>query len=289
MLINTTTRLGLKQKLGLFEPHLTEEEVRTTIKKIEDESELSKQHQKRFADYIHLPGWQEINLVLEGSEPPIDPKDLELITTTSYHLQAVRQGGADDITPISVMGLVLTKDDKFIHVIRGGNVDRGKVRVSPGGTLSNRYDGNNLLFAAFYEQLLKELGVKKDGSSRPFLMGYLTDPGVSKGVIFLFYIPVKESSPEINEKYQKAFSVYQKALLKGVPEVEARKEIKSAGFPNTNAWKQQGLIFVDNDPKLIDETIKSRIILQKGTEYPLSDTGRGALILCRACPENYFG
>ena len=284
MQLNTTTNSGLEQRLELFEPAIGEEEVGTTFKKNENERELFEKHREKYSASIYVPDWQEVVLVLEGSNPSVNPRNLELLTTTSYHLQAVRKGGANDITPISVEGLILTRDNKFVYGIRGGNVERGKVCVSPAGSLSNHHKGDNPLFATLYKELREELGIETEASDKPILIGYQTDPDFTKGVNFVFYMHSGKSSKEIDEKHKEALDVYQRALSKNVPEVEARKEIGRAGFPNIDAWEHTNLVFVDDNPKMIDRIIQSRRVPHDGKEYPVLDIGRGALILYKACP-----
>ena len=230
MQLNTTANYGLEQRLELFEPAISECDVGSIIKKVGNDGELFEEHRQKYSDHIYIPNWQEILLVLEGSNPTVNPRELELLATTSYHLQAVRRGGASDITPIGVEGLILTSDNKFVYGIRGGNVERGKACVSPSGNLSNHHKGNNPLFATFYEELREELGIETRESNDPLLIGYETDPDFSKGVSFVFYMPVRESSQEINEKHEDALDVYQKALSKNAPEVEAEKKSEEQDF-----------------------------------------------------------
>jgi len=294
MLLRTTTNSGAELRLELFEPAITREDVEVTITNINEignEDQIFERDKKKYFPHIYLPDWEEMLLVFKGQNPSVNPRNLEVLATTSYHVQAVRKGGRYDITPIAVAGLILTKDNKFVCGVRGGNHESGKVCISPAGSLSllNLHNRGNPLFATFHKELEEELGIKKDDSDNPQLIGveYQTEQDETKGVKFVFYMPTKESSREIDEKHKEAFNVYQKAISNGVPEVEARREIQYAGIPNSDAWEHTKLLFIDNNPKLIGEIIQSRGVPHEGKEYPLLDLARGALLLYNALQEEH--
>ena len=51
------------------------------------------------------------------------------------------------------------------------------------------------------------------------------------------------------------------------------------GLPNIDAWEHTKLLFIENNPKYIQEIVNSRKINDTVKGYPLLDIGRGSLIL----------
>jgi len=277
--ITTKTNSGLEQKIHLFETPLREDEVEARFERPEDEAKLLEEHREKYADAIFLPDWQEVALVLDASNPVIDPRNLEVLATTTYHVQAYRRGIVNDISPISVVGLTLTSDNKLVYGIRGGEVKSGFGSIVPGESVSIHHEGENLIIATYYGGLIEELGIGNDEIKDVKLLGYMTDPEFTKGINFVFYGKTKHRSSELKEIHRNAYSVYQDALVLGATELDAREEIKKAGLPNVDAWEHRELAFVDNNPNSIKKIIDSRKIELEGNNYPLLDTGRGSLIM----------
>lgn len=273
------TDSGLEQKLHLFETPLKEEEVKVTIRPVEDENAIFEDHARLYAGHIPRAEWRELALALNASNPNIDPRNLELLTTTSYALQAVRDNVPTGVIPVSVDGLVLTGDNKFSYGIRGGLVKKGYVDLSPAGALDKE------LYTSFYEELQDETGIGKTSINKPVLIGHQTDPNFIKGIHFVFFANTNYTSPELIEMHRKAYEIYRRAKESSREtdpvkvELLARKTLKDSGLPNVDAWEHEDLVFVENDPNQIKRIIDSGKVTHKGVEYPVMDFGVGALVL----------
>ena len=90
---------------------------------------------RKFKDKVSIPHWRELVLVRNGWFHTLDP-DLVIKVATSYHLQALQEGLVHDITPLSINGIIVTKDDKLVYGIRGGQVRTGKANIVPGGRVT---------------------------------------------------------------------------------------------------------------------------------------------------------
>ncbi|UCD04051.1 MAG: hypothetical protein JSW73_00160 [Candidatus Woesearchaeota archaeon] len=273
----TTSNSGLEQRINLFQPSLDEKQVNLVTPTIINEEELLKKHKEEYSDSIRVPDWKEVLFVLKGRNPTIDPSDLEVIATTSYHIQAIEK--EKDITPVALDGLILTNDNKFVYGVRGGNVERDKACICPAGYLSIPNKSRNPLFASFYKELTEELGIDYSKQESTQLLGYQTDPDFTKGIHFIFYLPTTETAHELDEIHKNAIKVYEESISEGNSVAEARKAIKDNGFSNIDAWEHTKLLFVDNNPKTIQKIIDTRNIQYKNKAYPLLDIGRGPLIL----------
>ncbi len=299
----TITNSGLEQRIHLFDRPLICSQINVDVKNILDDRLLI-EHAEKFKDVIYIPIWKEFTYALnfphkrftpsksgESSFPSIhndiDPKNLDVIITTSYHVQATRKKKANDLTHLGMQSLMLTSDNKYVFGVRGGLVSSGKVAVSPCGSLAlnDKITGKagNPIFDNFYTEALEELAIEKEEISKAELIGYQTDPDCFS-VNFLFDAKTRYTSNELKEFHEKAFDVYKKAKEKGIPEQEARKEIVKSGRSNVDAWEHGNLIFIENDVPLIERLVDSRKITYKGKEYQITDFGRGPLI---AYLENY--
>ena len=276
MELTTKTNSGLEQKVVLLESPLTEKEITITVNNFEESDNLFEIHKERYREHIYLPEWKEIVLVLRSAEQEINPENLNLLATTSYHVQASRKGIVDDVAQISVSGLVLTSDKKLVYGIRGGNVLKGEAAPVPTGSITHNKNCSNPVFMSFYEELREELGV---GIEKSLLIGYQTDPAFTHGINLVFYMPTSFSSSELEEIHKKAWEVYIKGLSKGLSKLDARKEITDVGLSNADAWEHTKLVFIENESDSIKNAIDSRKVIVSDQEHTLMDIGRGDLIL----------
>lgn len=291
--IFTKTNSGLEQRIHLFEPPFNEKEIHTTVEQPKDEEQMFQEHREKYADGIHRPEWRKVLLVLQGLNPKIDPRDLELLATSSYHIQAIRKGMSNDVTPTLTSGLILTDDNKFVYGIRGGKVEPGKVCIVPANSCTalpdhvlDQFKGRNILTANFYVGLTDELGVFPEQLSDVRVIGYHTDPDFSKTTGFVYYAKTEFSSAQLVEMHKRTFNVYERArkehersLSPEQAEIKAREAIRKQGLPNIDAWEHTALVFVDNQPSLINRIIADRKIPNVGVEHQLLDIGRAPLIL----------
>jgi len=279
MELTTTSESGLKKKVVLFEPVLTEDQVNVSITEPNDKEKLLADHEKRFFEYITMPNWREVVLVSKGEYPEVDPRNLELISTTSYHLQAIRKGHQIDICPIGIGGLVLTIDNKFPFGIRGGTLGAGKATQMPLGALSNFQPGRNPIFATYDVEKEEELGIV--GESNTLFLGWQTDPELTKGENFVMCEKTSWDSGEIRDLHERAYAVYRGAKGSGASKPQAKEKVREAGFLNVAAWEHDKVIFVDNDLGLIDRIIETREIVSSEGTFPVFEVARGALMLYR--------
>ncbi len=301
----TIANSGLEQRIHLFDNPLNCNQINVNVKNV-PEDKLLDEHAEKFKNIIYIPHWKEFMYSLdaphkkytpskqgESSFPllseDINPKNLDMIVTTSYHVQATRKKKADDLTPLGMQSLMLTSDNKYVFGVRGGLVSSGKVAVSPCGSLALNDakvgKAGNPIFDNFYAEALEELAIKKDKITEAELIGYQTDPDCFS-VNFLINAITQYSSSELRGFHEAAFNVYKKAKEKGLSEKEARNAIIEAGYSNIDAWEHGDLIFVNNDRPLIERLVESRKILHKGKEYQITDFGRGPLIACINKNEN---
>lgn len=231
---------------------------------------------------IKLPQYRQLILAISGIEPEttaltVDPENLTLQVSTSYHLQAIKDGVGRTLTPVSVEGLVLTKDDKLVWGVRGGHVENGTAHLSPAGNLTYR-SGGNPIFMFFYDELRKELGVPKEKARYTALIGQQDSP-VIKGIGFLLFSEIDKTFNEINEQHQEAYAAYREAKNMGIPELEARAMINNAGFPNVDAWEHVRLFPIENNDSALEKIIQERTVDVDGHRLPTVDVGWGSLFL----------
>ncbi|MBI4019214.1 MAG: hypothetical protein HY364_03075 [Candidatus Aenigmarchaeota archaeon] len=203
----------------------------------------------------------------------ITPGAILLEPATSYRMQAIRRGNANGI-PASISCLTLTADAEYVFGIRGGNVMRDAACIAPAGAIpytdSPLYDG-------LWQEMIEELGIRSDELDNVLLYGWQTDPELTKGVNFVFHANAGRSSAQVQELHREAFDVYQREKLKGAPEAEARRAIRTAGYPNTDAWEHTAIVFIK--PEYIPKIINERHVYHEGRNYQLLDIGRTPLIM----------
>ncbi len=273
----TTTQQGLEQRITQYAPPLTESAMRATVSGGRDKEALCARDQQRYGSGVYLPHWREVVLVVEGTDQEIDPANMNMIATSSYHVQACRRGMTEGITPLAIGGVIRTADSRILCGIRGGVVERGKISTLPLGIMSY-VDGREPLFANFYKELEEESGIRKKNLMTPTLVGHVTDPEFTKGLIFVMQGETTYRSKELEELHRAAFAVY-KAAMSVMPEVAARKEIRRKGHINSDAWEHTRLLFIEDDPTRIKEAIAKRRIAIGDENAVLLDVARGALLL----------
>ena len=266
----------LEQRITLLETPLRQGELKYLIRP--PQGELLKEHEEKYKDGIYLPDWREKLLVLKGV--PFDISNLEFTVTSSFHVQAVKHDKAPkDITILGITALMLTKDDKFVYGVRGGNVGSGRADVVPGGHLSFESYERDPVFDCFYHEMKDELGQKK--AEDVSIIGYYWDPVGTKATSFVLIGKLDAHSEELDEMHRKAYAIYQNAKERGKEEIEARKDISRSGLPNPDAWEHSELVFVDNDPDLIQMMIATKELMHQDQAYSLWDAGLAPLIMYR--------
>lgn len=273
----TTTQQGLEQRITLYTPPIAESGVRATIIGDREKETLCARDQQKYGSAVYLPHWREVVLALERTNDKIDPTNMRMMATSSYHVQACRRDMASDITPLAIGGVIRTADGKVLCGIRGGAVERGKISTLPVGIISC-LDGREPLFANFYKELEEESGIGRDHLAEPTLVGHMTDPEFTKGLVFVMQGETSYRASELEELHRAAFAVYEVAM-KVMPEVAARKEIRKRGHSNSDAWEHTQLIFLEDDPARINEAIAQRRVTIGSENAPLLDIARGALLL----------
>lgn len=228
---------------------------------------------------LYIPHWREAILAFKGTNPEVDPANMELGVVSSFQVQALRKGVVNDITPVTIIGLVKTADNQFVYGIRGGSTGTGLANTIPGGHVipSSRYSPNPI-FSSFYGELNEESGIAPQDVTLRSLIGYQIDP-VHKSMCFVMQAATSRSSAEIAEMHTRAFHIYDSARKAGVPELEARAKIEESGLPNVDAWENRELIFLPTDREYIANVIKSGKIAHRGAEYNTLDNSIGALML----------
>ena len=275
MEISRKSSTGLEQKIWLCEKPIEERDLHVNI--LQENENLLEQDKQKYSNSIFLPSWGEIVLALSGLNPNINPANLTLIDSTSYHVQAIRKRKVNDITPITVLGLILTSDEKLIAGIRGGDSSRDYVNLVPGGYVSNNKspENSNPIFASFYRELTEETGLEDKETLDCRMIGFQTDPFFGN-LCLLFKGKTKRESFELYDSHRKSFEVYRNSINEGKNELDARKSIEDAGFKNTDAWENTELLFIDYNS--IEEIIHSGKIGHKGKEYSFLDNSIGALM-----------
>lgn len=272
--IRRKSSIGIEQKIWAVD--LKEDEMQASFNLVNGLNSLLEEDQKRYSDAIYIPHWREILLALPNVDHKVDPRNLELSVVTSYHVQALRKGKVNDITPLTVLGLVLTKDNKLIYGIRGGSVGSGEACAIPGGHVPYCKE-RNPVFAGFYSELLEETGIKDGEVEDVKLIGYQTDPRF-KSVCFIMKGKTDFESYQLDEFHKRAMHVYNEALKAGKLGLEARDAIGKAGFTNIDAWENEELTFVDNDEERIRQIIESGELKHRDVKYKVFDNSVGALI-----------
>lgn len=273
----TTTQQGLEQRITQYDSPLTESAMRATVIGGRDKEALCARDQQKYGSGVYLPHWREVVLAVEGTDHEIDPANMKMIATSSYHVQACRRGMAEDITPLAIGGVIRTADGRILCGIRGGVVERGKISTLPLGIMSYM-DGKEPFFANFYKELEEESGIRKGNLMEPTLVGHVTDPEFTKGLIFVMQSETTYRSKELEELHRAAFAVYE-AAMKVMPEVAARKEVRRKGHINSDAWEHTQLLFIEDDPTRIKEAIANRRMAIGDENAVLLDVARGALLL----------
>jgi hypothetical protein len=221
-------------------------------------------------------------LVINGIEPETstfstDPQNLNFEVTTSYHLQAIKEGAGRTVTPISMEGLIITRDNRRVWGVRGGQIKNGVAHLSPAGNLTYAPNDTSPIFRFFSTELEKELGVSEDPENSA-LIGHQDSP-VIKGIGFAIVGEINETFKEVEELHREAFCVYKDAKDRGLPELDARDQIGIRNLPNVDAWEHVKLFPIENDHVIIQKIINERSVIVDGCKFPLVDVGRGSLFL----------
>lgn len=270
-----TSSIGIEQKIWPVD--LKEDEMLIKFEKINDEDSFIEHDKEKYSDVIYIPHWREMLLAFPETNPVIDPRELNLTAVTSFHVQALRKGKVNDITPLTVLGLVLTKDNKLVFGIRGGSVGRGEACVVPGGHVPYCRE-KNPVFNGFYQELLEETGIRKNLINDVSLIGYQTDPRF-KSVCFVMQGRTNFESHHLDSFHKSALYAYNDALKAGKPELEAREAIKERGFSNIDAWENRDLAFLDNKENYIRQLIESGELKHRDVKYKVFDNSVGALVV----------
>ena len=285
MELTRKTAEGLEQRIFTYNSSMNENDMIVNIYPVDNIEALFEEDNRRFSEHIQIPHWRELVLAFPYDDPFVDPTGLELDTVTSYHVQAIRKANLKGITPVTILGILNTSDNKLVYGIRGGQVGAGQANAVPGGhvTPSIKYS-TNPIFSSFYDELICETGLMPNEVSKAVLIGHQTDPK-HKSLCFVMDATTPHESGELYEIHRKAFEVYTQALKSGKPELEARKAIADAGLPNIDAWENRELVFLQNESDYIQKIIELGEIEHKGHRYQTFDNSIGALIIYKTLRE----
>jgi hypothetical protein len=264
-----------------LEPLKEEQLLTSFLDEPRPDEDILKDHRKIYAEYVPPYDFHQVLLGFPGTVEKIDPTNLEMVATSSYHVLAVRKNQVEDFTPAVIEGLIETIDHKFVYGVRGGQVKAGEACIAPAGHCDSRHRGQKAIFDAFYEELREELGLLPRDISSPVVLGYMTDPDFTCGINFVFHAKTDLSFGEIRKKHQDALAVYLKEKDRGATEKQAREAIAEARYPNTDAWEHSHKIGVVNDIRIIDQIINTRTLESEGKKFPLLDIGRMSLVIYR--------
>ncbi len=295
MVIERTAQTGAIQKIYPLDRPLLEQEVRVSFTPAEDPEAMLDREYNRYSEMknakgepgVYIPHWRELILVFKGLSPNVNLSGLELEVATSFHSQALRRGCVEDITPATVLGITRTSDDKIMYGVRGGTAAPGaatalvlgQANTIPGGHVTPQTTYSpNVIFSSFFDELLGEGGIERKQTSECSLIGYQTDPQF-KSLCFAMRTQTSFSSQELAEMHTRALEVYQKAKTSGAPELEARKRIGEAGMVNSDAWENNSLIFLPNDPRYLKKIVESGHIEHEDRRYKTLDNSIGALVM----------
>ena len=274
MRMTQTTLSGKEQEICLLDEPLNEGHVRAIKKTLESPYSLLLEEREKYSDSIYLPDWKELVAMSSVPASEIDPRGVLLEPATSYRMQAIRRGNANGI-PASISCLTLTEDAEYVFGIRGGNVMRDAACIAPAGAIP--YNTDSPLYDGIWQEMIEELGIRSDELDNVLLYGWQTDPELTKGVNFVFHANAARSYAQVHKLHREAFDVYQREKLKGASETGARRAIRTAGYPNTDAWEHTAIVFIK--PEYIPEIVNERRVYHDGRPYQLLDIGRAPLIM----------
>lgn len=270
---------GQTQNMELYIPPFYEDQLppaRIVPPRADAETMLA-EDKERYAEHISIPHYRKQMLMLPGTDAMVDPYNLNLNVTTSYHLQAIKKDVARTLTPISMEGLIVTADNKLVWGVRGGQVENGIAHLSPAGNLTYEENHQHPLFRFFYDEARKELGITPGKLRNPVLLGHQDSP-VIKGVGFLLVAETTETFQEIYDRHQASFGEYKAAKASGLEELAARAKITG---PNEDAWEHVKLFPIENSVGAIERILRDseRKIEVDGYRLNTVDCGQGSLYL----------
>jgi hypothetical protein len=313
MQFTRTTAAGRPLVLHFYDRPVPENEFHVGMDWIEDggntspvkppEGMLDLHRHDYGAGYVR-PEWRGYAFMLPGPCPGGDKDVLEshsvkglsrkesnLVGTTSYQLQAVKEGRSSGLMRTGYTVLVRTADDRFVFGERGGGVASSTVCTVPAGVLwtpdfrgRDEGTGYNPLFDPMYSGLTQELAPGDDPDIR--LIGYQVFPGEND--FELDFVSIAETQirlPDLRKMHEEALAIYQGDMPRDgrtpEEEMEARMAIANAGYANTDAWQHTQLIPFEPDVEALDKTLHSRSVRVKDAVIPLVDSGYGAVVALR--------
>jgi len=237
------------------------------------------EHEALYHNSIKIPQWREILYGTDQSIDNINFKNLAPQLTTSFEAQARRQGLDTPLMPFGLAGLIQTSDQHFVFGIRTGVSMGGYACNAPAGHCSPDQPGDNIIAAGFYEELETELGLKAQDISKPYILGYQTDPDFGRGITTILYAKTKTSFAELVDLHAHSRQAFLQARAQGLTYVDAKTAVLQQGFFNIDAQEHQCLVPIAAHKQNLLDTIESRQTKYDGTRYPVMDIARGSFLI----------
>src|SRR3989344_9207355 len=114
---------GQEQKLYIYAKPITQEEMHISGSGASDDEikKIKAENEKKYGELKEIP-WNEETLHVKGRDArKVDLRNLEVIVSSAYHSQAIRNHKiVEDEMPVTVIGVVESSDGYIIMGIRRG-------------------------------------------------------------------------------------------------------------------------------------------------------------------------
>lgn len=152
---------------------------------------------------INIPWWSNVLSDFTEIEYDEHSEQLYIIQKESHSFiqQIVRKGILEEEVDIpSVMGIIVSEDNKIILGERGGLHFAGAIMTIPAGYVN--YFEDNVLYQNFWKELKEELGLKKEEIQDYSLISYFPIKQIKSNTHFIFFMQCKYNFEEINKKWE---------------------------------------------------------------------------------------
>jgi hypothetical protein len=214
---------------------------------------------------ITISRWREI-VSGQNQAPEIkDVKiDLDFHPIDSYTVQLLRQGLFPEFQYHAILAPTITKDEKVILAVRGGDVETGKRSIAPTGVIPFDKSSDNPIIDAYLAESRQELDPSATFTGT--IKAYVLHNNQPKWVVVS---QVNRTFQELDELHKEAIAIYEESKRKSsiigpAQEQQARNAIKNHSHLPPDAWEAQHLRAIENYPGVIRESMDHPLMFELG-------------------------
>lgn len=220
---------GHEQKLYIYAKPITQEEMHISGSDASDDEikKIKAENEKKYGELKEIP-WNEETLHVKGRDASkVDLRNLEVIVSSAYHSQAIRNHKiVEDEMPVTVIGVVESSDGYIMMGIRRGQIQGEQSCVMPlGYTNPNKH-----IVEQFNNEGHEEVGIFANEYSKVVVIGYQTDPDFTNGLNVVVYAKSTLTKDEIMKRHGEAYKEFYPAQKDALERKEPKHKILANGF-----------------------------------------------------------